>query len=181
MELLNISFESRRMNDSDSDSEERNSLNITEIKIDKNFLEQSIRDEYDDRLQEKENEIEDLREEVKYSRQRELDALNKYKNLEEDYDDYKYFANSTIEGLRNQIEDSEYHQRNYQNLRDENEDLLDKNENLNNKINRMREDANDNNIRFNQILNQKNAEQSFLVNQLNAYHTANQLNINSVV
>ena len=183
MELLNISFESRRRNysDSDSDSEERNSLNITGIRIDKNFLEQSIRDEYDDRLQEKEDELEDLREEVKFSRQRELDALKKYKNLEEDYDDYKFFANSRIKGLQNQIEQSKYDQRDYQNLLNENEDLLDENEDLNNKISRMREDANDNNIRFNQILNQKNAEQGFLINQLNAYQMANQINVGNVI
>ena len=183
MELLNISFEHRRRNysDSDSDSEERNSLNITGIRIDKNFLEQSIRDEYDDRLQEKEDELEDLREEVKFSRQRELDALKKYKNLEEDYDDYKFFANSRIKGLQNQIERNKYDQRDYQNLLDENEDLLDENEDLNNKISRMREDANDNNIRFNQILNQKNAEQGFLINQLNAFQTANFINANNVI
>ena len=103
--LLNYELIEKNQNkveeESDSDSEERNSLNITGIRIDKNFLEQSIRDEYDDRLQEKEDELEDLREEVKFSRQRELDALKKYKNLEEDYDVYKFFANSRIKGLQN--------------------------------------------------------------------------------
>jgi len=66
-------------------------------------------------------------------------------------------------------------------LRDENEVLLDENDYLNNTINRMREDANDNNIRFNQILNQKNKQQGFLMNQLNVFQTANQINMSNVI
>ena len=66
-------------------------------------------------------------------------------------------------------------------MRDENEDLLDENDYLNNTINRMREDANDNNIRFNQILNQKNEQQGFLMNQLNVFQTANQINMSNVI
>ena len=178
MELLNISFENRR---NDSDSEETNSLNIIGIRMDKNFLERSLREEYNDKLQEKDEEIEDLREEANYSRQRELNAYQKYKNLQEDFDDYKFFANSRIKGLQNQINKSKYIERDYQNLRDENEVLLDENDHLNNTINRMREDANDNNIRFNQILNQKNKQQGFLMNQLNVFQTANQINMSNVI
>jgi len=108
MELLNISFENRR---NDSDSEETNSLNIIGIRMDKNFLERSLREEYNDKLQEKDEEIEDLREEANYSRQRELNAYQKYKNLQEDFDDYKFFANSRIKGLQNQINKSKYIER----------------------------------------------------------------------
>ena len=129
MELLNISFENRR---NDSDSEETNSLNIIGIRMDKNFLERSLKEEYNDKLQEKDEEIEDLREEANYSRQRELNAYQKYINLQEDFDDYKFFANSRIKGLQNQINKSKYIEKDYQNLRDENEDLLDKNDYLNN-------------------------------------------------
>ena len=78
MELLNISFENRR---NDSDSEETNSLNIIGIRMDKNFLERRLREEYNDKLQEKDEEIEDLREEANYSRQRELNAYKKYKKF----------------------------------------------------------------------------------------------------
>ena len=63
MEVFNLSFNSE---ENDSEGSRISSLNIVGIKMNNNLLENSIREEYEDKLQEKDDIIDDLRDEVEF-------------------------------------------------------------------------------------------------------------------
>ena len=177
MNFFNISIKDELNN---SKGSETHSLNISGIEVDKNLLEQSIREEYDDELQEKDDMIDDLRDEIDYRKEREFDAIREKNIIKKDFDDYKQFSNQRIKALENKISGIERKRRYYQNLEDRNENLEDENYDLNNEIRRLKRDADDSNIRFNQMLNQKSEQENFLMNRLNEYQRINEINANSM-
>ena len=63
MEVFSLSFNSEK---NDSEGSRISSLNIVGFKMNKNLLESSIREEYEDKLQEKDDIIDDLRDEVEF-------------------------------------------------------------------------------------------------------------------
>ena len=176
MEVFNLSFNSE---ENDSEGSRISSLNIVGIKMNNNLLENSIREEYEDKLQEKDDIIDDLRDEVEFRQKREFDAFHKYKNIKDDFDHYKFSTNLKMRTLQNKVNKYEKQNRDYQDLKYRNEDLEDENYDLNNKVRSLQNQNDDNTMRYNQMLNQKNAEQNFLINQLNEYQRVHQINANN--
>ena len=159
MELFNISIDSKR---SDSEGSRRSSISVVGLRMDKNFFENSIREEYKDKLQEKDDIIDDLRDEVEFRQKREFDAFHKYNNIKDDFDDYKYSTNLKMKKMQNQLDQYRRQNRDYQDLKYRNEDLEDENYDLNNEIRRLKNDVNDSNMRYNQMLSQQNARENLL-------------------
>ena len=178
MEVFNLSFNSE---ENDSEGSRISSLNIVGIKMNNNLLENSIREEYEDKLQEKDDIIDDLRDEVEFRQKREFDAFHKYKNIKDDFDHYKFSTNLKMRTLHNKVNQYEKQNRDYQDLKYRNEDLEDENYDLYNKVRSLQNQNDDNTMRYNQILNQKNAEQNFLINQLNEYQRVHQINANNLM
>ena len=189
MEILNVSFtRSRKGNLSDSedsddysDSNESRTVNMTHIKLDKNFLEDSMREEYDDKLREKDDTIDDLRYELEKQQKRNFDDFRKYNALNNNFNDYKKEANSKINDLKRQVDRYRVNYNNYLDMKDRNEDLEDENYDLNNEINRLKRDASYNNSRYNRLLAESNSQQNYLYNQLNQYKQAQVMNANNMM
>ena len=102
MEILNVSFNSRIYN-SDEDVEEDVRLNITGIKINKSFSSRTEREEYEDKLQEKDEIIDDLRDELDRKERRQFEDFRKYQSLNNNFNDYKYETNIKMRNLENQV------------------------------------------------------------------------------
>ena len=145
MQFLNISYNSKLQDSDDDDSENSDdsritkSLNITHIKIDNNFLQNSIRDEYDDKLREKDDTIDDLRYELENQKKRNFEGFLEYRNLNKEFNDYQKEANSVINNLQSKVNRYKINYNDYMDLKDRNEDLLDENDDLYKEINRLKQ------------------------------------------
>jgi len=139
------SLRSKLENSDDDDSENSDdsritkSLNITHIKIDNNFLQNSIRDEYDDKLREKDDTIDDLRYELENQKKRNFEGFLEYRNLNKEFNDYQKEANSVINNLQSKVNRYKINYNDYMDLKDRNEDLLDENDDLYEEINRLKQ------------------------------------------
>ena len=122
----------RLPNSDDDDSENSNDSNRTKlIQLDSSyFLLNSIRDEYDDKLREKDDTIDDLRYELENQKKRNFEGFLEYRNLNKEFNDYQKEANSVINNLQSKVNRYKINYNDYMDLKDRNEDLLDENDDL---------------------------------------------------
>ena len=145
--------------DSDDDEYESNESDES----DKDSLEESIREEYDEKLQEKDDTIRDLQNELGRSNRRQFEDFIKINNLQRNLNNYQNEANIRIRNLENQVDRYKINYNKFQDLKYENDDLLDENDYLNEQIKDLKYEKNN------------------LRNRIDEYERVNEINNNNIM